>query len=493
MERLFGALVRLIDARHGEVYVYSNKKKLTICITFGIYSVLKLSGNIDRRFRPDFALMCAWLISPQSRQLCDVGHPAVIVGAQDIRRTWMLFGDPVMRVRSHMGAFSVLPEHELLLHCARTTMTSDAATEVITLIGKGIDWDDVLRLAFRHRLAPLLYWQLNAICPEAVPRFVLDRLRDLYHANARRNVSLTLRLLKILAIFDSHGVPVLSYKGPSLAATNYGNLALCQFDDFDLLVHRRDLPRAKKLLISLGYQPHPPLTYAQEAALLNASCERLFCHHGECVFIDLHWATTPAYLSSSRQAEALWTRLERIVIGDVTIPTLSSEDLLLTLCEHGAKHSWARLSWIRDMAGLIDRGTSLDWPWILDQAHTSGRRRMLFLGLVLARDILGAPVPKTILPRVQVDPVVTALAIQVRLHLFQDASRPSGTLKEAIFYLRAMDRWTERGRYCLAQMMISTPGDWALLPLPRPLFPLYCVLRPIRLIAKYGRILFGGL
>jgi Peptidase family C25 len=52
---------------------------------------------------------------------------------------------------------------------------------------------------------------------------------------------------------------------------------------------------------------------------------------------------------------------------------------------------------------------------------------------------------------------------------------------------------TERGRYCLAQMMISTPGDWALLPLPGPLFPLYSVLRPIRLIAKYGRTLLSCL
>jgi Uncharacterised nucleotidyltransferase len=392
-----------------------------------------------------------------------------------------------------MGAVSLLPEHELLLHCARTATTSYGAAEIITLIGKGIHWDCLLCIAFRHRLAPLLYWQLNMTCPEIVPRPFLDRLRELYQANARRNVSLTIQLLKILEIFDVHGVPVISYKGLTLAAANYGNLALRQFDDLDLLVHKGDVPRAKELLIALGYQPYPPLTYAQEAVLLRAYCERLFIRNSDRVFIDLHWATTPPYLSFSRDVERLWTRLERFSLGDVTIPTLSPEDLLLILCEHGAKHAWERLCWIGDIAGLISRERPLDWPWILDQARTSGSGRMLFLGLALASDILGAPLPQIILPRVQADPVVKALAIQVRQQLFLDTSRPAGFLKGAIFYLRAMEGLTERGRYCLAQMMISTPGDWALLPLPGPLFPLYSVLRPIRLIAKYGRTLLSCL
>ena len=390
-----------------------------------------------------------------------------------------------------MVAVCVLPEHELLLHCARTATTSSGAAEIITLIAQGIDWDALLRVALHHRLMPLLYWRLNATCPEAVPRLFLDRLRDLYQANARRNVSLTIQLLKILDILDVHGVPVISYKGPSLAAAIYGNLALRQFDDLDLLVHKVDVPRAKELLISLGYQPYLRLTHAQEAVLLRAYCERLFIRHGDRVFIDLHWATTPTYLSFSRDAERLWKRLQRISLGDVTIPTLSPEDLLLILCEHGAKHSWERLCWIRDIAGLISHEKPLDWPWILDQARTSGSSRMLLLGLSLASHVLGAPLPETILPRVQADPVVKTLAIQVRQQLFLDPSHPVGILKRAIFYLRAMERLTERGRYCLAQVMISTPGDWSLLPLPGPLFPLYYVLRPIRLIAKYGRTLLS--
>ena len=81
------------------------------------------------------------------------------------------------------------------------------------------------------------------------------------------------------------------------------------------------------------------------------------------------------------------------------------------------------------------------------------------------------------------------LAIHVRQQLFLDPSHPVGILKRAIFYLRAMEGLIEKGRYCLAQVMISTPADWALLPLPGPLFPFYLVEgRPNLVMPSTGSI-----
>jgi hypothetical protein len=111
---------------------------------------------------------------------------------------------------------------------------------------------------------------------------------------------------------------------------------------------------------------------------------------------------------------------------------------------------------------------------------------MLFLGLFLASDLLGAPLPKTAQSSVLADPVVTSLAIQVRRQLFQAPRLSVGVLNRSMFYLRSLQGLTARSQYCLTQLLTSTPADWALLPLPGPLFPVYAVLRPIRLIAKYG-------
>jgi hypothetical protein len=90
-----------------------------------------------------------------------------------------------------------------------------------------------------------LYQSLNTTCPEAVPKANLAQLRNYFHANAQRNLFLTQELLKLLTLFKTNGISAIPYKGPVLAVAVYGNLALRQFGDLDILVHKRDVLRAK--------------------------------------------------------------------------------------------------------------------------------------------------------------------------------------------------------------------------------------------------------
>ena len=58
-------------------------------------------------------------------------------------------------------------------------------------------------------------------------------------ANAHRALWLTLELLNIHRHLQARGLEVLPYKGPVLAEALYGNVALRQFSDLDLLVRSR--------------------------------------------------------------------------------------------------------------------------------------------------------------------------------------------------------------------------------------------------------------
>ena len=40
--------------------------------------------------------------------------------------------------------------------------------------------------------------------------------------------------------------------------------------------------------------------------------------------------------------------------------------------------------------------------------------------------------------------------------------------------------------YVVRRILAPTMGDYELIPLPRPLFPLYWVIRPFRMAAQYG-------
>ena len=70
-------------------------------------------------------------------------------------------------------------------------------------------------------------------------------------------------LLKILELCETHHIDAVSYKGPILAQSIYGSLALRYFGDIDLLVHQRDVKALKDLLLDAGYRLPLDLTAAQ--------------------------------------------------------------------------------------------------------------------------------------------------------------------------------------------------------------------------------------
>src|SRR5215212_4710817 len=201
-------------------------------------------------------------------------------------------------------------EDELLLCCARTSRPPEMVIRIEALLRRNMDWEYLLRTAGRHGVAPLLYWHLDATCPEAVPEDILNHLREHFRANTLRNLSLTAELLRILNAFGERGIPAVPYKGPALAASVYGNLALREFGDLDILVHRRDVLRAKEVLTSMGYQARYRLTPAQEAAFLRSECEHPFERDGESI-VELHWGITDRHFFPLDN-EHFWENVEEV-------------------------------------------------------------------------------------------------------------------------------------------------------------------------------------
>jgi hypothetical protein len=378
------------------------------------------------------------------------------------------------------------PETELLLCCARAGAGPKRAGRIRALLREELDGTRLVQTALRHGTMPLLYRSLVAACPEAVPAAILDQLRDHFHNNARRNFFLAGELLKCLELLGAHGIPAVPYRGPVLAASAYGDLALRQFDDLDILVHKQDVVRARDLLVSRGYRPEFQLTRAQEAAYLRDQSEYKVLRDEGMLIVELHWRFTEGYFSFPLDPEQLWQRLETVSLAGREVRTFSAEDVLLILCVHGTKHLWERLGWICDVARWLGVHGGMDWGWVMERAAALGSERMLFLGLFLANDLLGAPLPEDVLQRVQADPAVASLAEQVRQGLFGHAHGQPGDLGRCLFHLKARERLGDRVRYCVRLAVTTTPGDWASVRLPSSLFPVYYVLRPIRLVGAYG-------
>ncbi|HST21441.1 MAG TPA: nucleotidyltransferase family protein, partial [Blastocatellia bacterium] len=288
-------------------------------------------------------------------------------------------------------------EAELLLRCARTRSANKSCEHTETPLETGIDWEHLFQTADAHGVIPLLYKFLNETCRESVPKHAITQLRDRFIRNAQSNLALTGELLKIFDLLKSHGIPAIAYKGPALAAAVYGDIALRQFVDLDILVRKQDVFDVKEILIEQEYNPEFILTESQKAAFLDNHYDYAFFHNESRALVEIHWEVAEGFLSFPLSVECLLERIQSVNIAGRQVATLSPEDTLLVLCIHGSKHLWARLGWICDVARLIEHEKDFNWQLASERAAALGSRRMFLLGLFLANNLLGAPLPEDVL------------------------------------------------------------------------------------------------
>lgn len=380
-------------------------------------------------------------------------------------------------------------EVELLLRCARTRKSWSTLSDIDTLLQAGPDWEYVLRMALRHRVAPLVYRHLSDDRLEIVPEHILEQFRDRFDANRLRNLFLAGDLLKLLDELETHGISAIPYKGPVLAAFAYGDLALREFGDLDVLVRKKDVLRAREVLISLGYEPRQRMIGTQEAAYIRYDRQYPFVRDDGNV-VELHWTPTPRAVSFFLDPENLWGHTRQVRLGGGAVSTFGTEDTILILCVHGSSHLWERLGWICDVAELVQTSSDLDWELLVERAEACKVKRMLLLGLSLINDLLDVGLPENIMREVKADRTLLKLASQVRGHLFSEnehSYQAFDGMARWRFHLRTIERSRDKLMYCIHRATTPTQDDWELIPLPVALFPCYRLLRPIRLSAAAGR------
>jgi hypothetical protein len=365
--------------------------------------------------------------------------------------------DTLPRLSAEASVAEMRPEIQLLLCCARTHVDSERAEEMKTLLRGDIDWAFVHQTALQHRVIPLLYWNLHATCPEAVPETILDQLQRSFRAITMRNLFLVRELLTLLSMLEAHGITAIPYKGPVLTTSVYGSLALRQFKDLDILVRERDAARAKDLLLSQGYRLQHRTSATYEALFRRFRQTYDLMREDDQVLVELHWniISWPVFFPATSMS--LWEHRERVSLADRPVWTLAPEDVLALLCVHGAKHHWERLAMICDVAELVRTYPELNWQRVLEQTSRLGGVRMLYLGLFLAHDLLGATVPEDIRRQMHADPVVRSLADRVRGWLFAGPDNLLRTLQQHAFYLRLGEHIRDRVwcGLCLTPRMIA--------------------------------------
>jgi hypothetical protein len=375
------------------------------------------------------------------------------------------------------------PEAALLLACARISPTPEDRRRVAQALSGEVDWERVLRLAERHGLLAMLFRGLQQPGLPPVPRDVEARLWTYHEQLQCKNRLMADELQVLVSLLEGSGVPVIPFKGPVLAEMVYGDLALREFGDLDLLVAPADLPRARALLEERGYRPLFPVSAALDQAILSSPRHYHLALKRE-LMVELHWKTDPEFPSADLSDPAWWARLPTRRFGSIEVKSLPRAELALALLVHGAKHQWEQLNWVAELDQVLRQLESGEWERLVAKANVLRARRRVSLGLRLAQRWFETPVPGSVaawLQEVGGEPVAESIS----RNWLEDSPGASNALGRLLMNIHVYDSVRQRARHAID--VVARPGmaEWTAWPLPRGLHWLYVPMRAYRLATKY--------
>lgn len=393
------------------------------------------------------------------------------------------YSESAVRETDRKLAEPFTPEFAMLLASARCKPDATRMCELV----EGLDWQAYFEIATWHGVRPLVYRSLREVCWDGLPASAREQWQQAHQILTGKSLFMAGELLRITNAFASTGTRVAVMKGAVIAQMAYGDFGLREFNDFDLLVAEADVSGAIDLIEKLGY--------TRLWKIDNSRMVRFLRHMGEyklsgSVFgteIDLHWRMAHRSVALSPVISDFPHGLELVSIAGSQMLALAPEDLPLYLASQGGGDQWCDLRRICDLAEFLRRYPGVDWRPHLEAASRLRGLRSLLAGLVLARDLLGAQLPDAATAEIRNDETVSRLAERAVLNL-QSKREAGETLSRYSFQLRAKKGIA--GKLSLAWKIFTdrTELDGSWIMLPRPLWWLYPLLRPVRMCVRALRV-----
>jgi|GEM_PF-1058951 len=251
---------------------------------------------------------------------------------------------------------------------------SDAAMIAFlgALYGLGHDWPQdaesyraLLGELRSHSLASNVYVRLKAAGRLAeTPAFFREELGRIHEACFVQNLLIRHETADLLRRFEDAGLPAIPLKGTVLAEQYFGHFAARPTSDIDLLVRRRHVDEASRLVREAGY------TRAEASSPVHYHAEWCKERPGwpAPVSVELHWDLAQAGVSAV-DVEALWQESEPLD-GFRHIRVMDAEATFYTLCLHGASHLMDSGKHILDLLHMLrEYGHAIDLARVLDRAR----------------------------------------------------------------------------------------------------------------------------
>ena len=220
----------------------------------------------------------------------------------------------------------------------------------------------------RTRLAPAAYPVARAVDPE-----LAELLRGGALASAAASLARAAALGRIEAALASASIPVVLLKGAAVAHAAYADPALRAMTDLDLWVPEDEVPRACRVLESLGYERLPGLASRPPELQRRSGGEVAFAPGpGGGGLVELHYSCFQGWWvrrAACADADALWRRSVPVAPGRHA-HRLAVEDAIVQTAFHVVVNQFgqAPLRGLLDVA-VMARRFAVDWQTVAERAR----------------------------------------------------------------------------------------------------------------------------
>jgi len=359
------------------------------------------------------------------------------------------------------------------------------AARLSEAVAAGVNWNWFLKTAYAHGVHPLAARNVLACEGNHLPPKVEGILRRWLQHTLARNLHLVRGLEEILADFEAAGICVVCLKGPALAASVFGGLEVRASNDLDLIVPREQVERASEVLQAAGFSKAFGNLTSEELRFFRPrfGLPFTFLRSWDRLQVELHWAFERY---ESPPDLAFWKRSQQVTVEGVSLPIMPPKDVVLFAARHAAVHGWNVLRHLCDFREAGRHLAPADWEAVASAARRTRQTAALAVTALLVRDYFGSAVPESIRMFSARGWRVPWLARRASRHLLENLR--VGTARAAsptIAWVLQPGLTAFWHRLELAIRPCVLEREWV--RLPRPLWPLYYLLRPVRLILKYGR------
>lgn len=292
------------------------------------------------------------------------------------------------------------PANQLILSSAKLQLSATELELLNDLIPQIQDWDSAVTNIIARQTAPLFFKKLPLLSNrDLIPAEATNKLQQAYYRALSRGMVLYNAFEKVAEAFIDAGIRVVALKGIYLSEWLYGDIALRQFSDIDLLVREDDAMDCLYVLSALGFKP-------SDAAVTEfISSKSEIVHYAPMVFhdvsVEIHIKLHRESKHYNIKTDLFLNNAKILLLRNRPVYALELHDLLIHLCVHLDKHfrgGHVQFTSFNDMVNLLEKyQNNIDWAMLIQRCGFHKCEQAVFRFLVLVHRFYNAALPEHIL------------------------------------------------------------------------------------------------